>query len=145
MDSKFDCNDPDLSLITSSVGSYCRGDRMAFIPSSGSKLSPRQLTERVRIDPSCRQTCVFLQSTYMINLGHMCTGVIIALKMKQHSVWRLGIVHALSCKRRDEEDILHCFEWIGEVDSLGIPLCFKFRYWHEMKGSFQKKEGNVVM
>lgn len=138
MDSKFDCNHPDLSLITSSAGSYCRGQRKAFIPSSGSKLSPFQLTERVRIKPSC-QTCVFLQSTCMINLGHMCTGVIIALKMKRHSVWRLGIVHALSCKRREEEDILHYFEWIGGVDSLGIPLCFRFQYWHEMKGSFQKK------
>lgn len=141
MDSKFTVLDDDLLLDVTNLRTYCRGDRSVFKFGRSSDLVEFKLKKRFKVNQTTR-TCLFLQSTCMVRLGHLCEGVVIAIQMKKNHPWKFGVVQALFNKRLDGEDLLHYFELVGDVDDEYVPFCFECTNWELMyqKQHFQKKE-----
>ena len=112
---------PDNEL--TNVTTYTRGPISIYIVGNNTNLVEVCLKSRAKLPIKGR--VISLQSSCLVRLGTCCVGLKIVIKLVPQGPWKFGIVQGLFDMRKCGVDILRYFEWIGPVDSPGLPPMFQ--------------------
>lgn len=110
---------------------------MFFVLGGNTDLVPVKAEQRLRLPT--HGECTFVENTCMVKLGEVCNGVVAAIQVLRDGPFKLTVISGLFDMRKDGRDLLEYFEWNGAISQWGLPDCFLFDNWDQMKGHFVKR------